>query len=166
MAVSTHERIVEVLRASGVRFEIHRHQVAPTVAEARAKLRFPFEQFLKTVAFRLKSGAEGDGWVLVALRGQDRVDYRKLADALGVRRGDLIGPSPEEILDGLGLPFGGVGPIPSSEGTRVVFDTAALELGTVFCGVGSDEHTLEIGVHDLVAVTAGLVATVAQPAAD
>ena len=166
MAVSTDERIVELLRASGVRFELHRHEVAPTVAEARAKLPFPFEQFLKTVAFRLKGGVVGDGWVLVALRGQDRVDYRKLADALGVRRGDLARPSPEEILDGLGLPFGGVGPIPPNDATRVVFDTAALDLGTVFCGVGSDEHTLEIDVRDLVVVTAGLVAPVARPAAD
>ncbi len=162
MTHSTHERIVGLLRARGVRFEVHRHEAAPTVAEAQAKLPFPFEQFLKTVAFRLKDGADPGGWVLVALRGRDRVDYRKLADALGVRRGDLARPSPEEIQDGLGLPFGGVGPIPPTDAARVVFDAAALELGTVYCGVGSDEHTLEIDVRDLVAVTGGLVAPVAQ----
>ncbi len=170
--VNAHERTVELLRARGVHFAIHRHAAAPTVAEARATLPFPFEQFLKTVVFRVKdgAGAGGDpsggagGWVLVALRGQDRVDYRKLAAALGVRRGDLVRPSPEEIMTGLGLPFGGIGPIPPNNAARVVFDAAALDLGTVYCGVGSDEHTLEIDVHDLAAVTGGLVAPVSQAA--
>ncbi len=157
-----HEHLIALLRRRGVPFRVHSHEVAPTVEEARAKLPFPFEQFLKTVAFRLKDGTGPGGWVLVALRGRDRVDYRKLADALGVRRGDLARPSPEEILDGLGLPFGGVGPTPPNDAAQVVFDSAALELGTVYCGVGSDEHTLEIDVHDLVAVTGGLVAPVAQ----
>ena len=115
----------------------------------------------ETVAFRLKDGP-GGGWVLVALRGGDRVDYRELADALGVRRGDLVRPSPEEILADLGLPFGGVGPLPPNDATRVVFDAAALDLGMVYCGVGSDEHTLEIDVRDLVAVTDGLVAPVSR----
>ena len=160
--MSAHEHILELLRARGVRFRIHRHEIAPTVAEAQARLPFPFEQFLKTVAFRLKDGTGPGGWVLVALRGRDRVDYRKLADALGVRRGDLARPTPEEILDDLGLPFGGVGPIPPNDAAQVVFDAAALELGTVYCGVGSDEHTLEVDVRDLVALTDGLVASVSQ----
>jgi len=160
--MSAYESIVGLLRARGVRYQVHRHEAAPTVAEAQARLSFPFEQFLKTVAFRLKDGAGPVRWVLVALRGQDRVDYRKLAEALGVRRGDFARPTPEEILDGLGLPFGGVGPIPPTDAAHVVFDAAALELGTVYCGVGSDEHTLEIDVRDLVAVTGGLIAPVAQ----
>lgn len=161
--MSTHQHLVALLTRRGVPFRVHRHEVAPTVAEARAKLPFPFEQFLKTVAFRLKGdGAADGGWVLVALRGQDRVDYRKLADALGVRRGDLVRPTPEEIAASLGLPFGGVGPIPPNDTARAVFDAAALALGTVYCGVGSEEHTLEIDVGDLVAVSGGTVAPIAQ----
>jgi Cys-tRNA(Pro)/Cys-tRNA(Cys) deacylase len=168
---TAHVRLVARLERSGARFAIHEHAAAPTVAEAQARLPFPLDRFLKTVAFRLggrdagapgPDGTAGAGWVLVALRGVDRVDFRKLADALGVRRGDLARPSPDEIRAELGLPFGGVGPIPPIDGIRVLFDAAALDLGTVYCGVGSDTRTLEIDVRDLVAVSGGAAASVAQ----
>jgi len=76
------ERIVERLTARGVPFTIHEHVPARTVADALERLPFSPDAYLKTVAFRLKAG----GWVLATLRGADRVEYRRLAAALGVPR--------------------------------------------------------------------------------
>jgi Cys-tRNA(Pro)/Cys-tRNA(Cys) deacylase len=86
-----YEATIALLTARGVPFTIHEHVISRTFAEAEAQLPFPLERLLKTVAFKLKAG----GWVLAALRGQDRVDYRKLALATGVKRADLAGSVPE-----------------------------------------------------------------------
>src|SRR5436853_5562156 len=105
---SAYDSIIRRLAAAGVAFTIHEHPAATTVADAEARLPFPPAQFLKTVVFRVRDG----DWVLVALRGADQVDYRKLAAALGVKRGDLFRAAPEEVEAALGFQIGGVGPIP------------------------------------------------------
>ena len=79
-------QIVGLLTGRGVRFRVHEHVVSRTVADAVALLPFPAEQYLKTVVFRVKGG----DWVLVACRGEDRVDYKKVAAACGVRRDRVV----------------------------------------------------------------------------
>jgi Cys-tRNA(Pro)/Cys-tRNA(Cys) deacylase len=156
------ERIVERLTARGVPFTIHEHVPARTVADALERLPFSPDAYLKTVAFRLKAG----GWVLAALRGADRVDYRGLAAALGVGRRDLHQMTPDEVAADLAYPLGGVGPVPPNERTRTVFDALAVEqLDTVYCGAGREDRTLEAQIADLVAACDGLVAPIAQPPA-
>ena len=154
------EQIAERLAAHGVAFTIHEHVVARTVADALERLPFSPDAYLKTVAFRLKAG----GWVLAALRGVDRVDYRGLAAALGVGRRELHQLTSDEVAADLGYPIGGVGPVPTNEQTRTVFDALAVgRLDTVYCGAGRPDRTLEVGLADLIAACDGLVAPIAQP---
>jgi Cys-tRNA(Pro)/Cys-tRNA(Cys) deacylase len=154
------EQIVARLTSRGVAFTIHEHVVARTVADALERLPFSPDAYLKTVAFRLKAG----GWVLAALRGADRVDYRGLAAALGVGRRDLHQMTPDEVAADLEYPIGGVGPVPPNERTRTIFDTLAVaELETVYCGAGRPDRTLEVRLPDLIAACDGLVAPIAQP---
>jgi Cys-tRNA(Pro)/Cys-tRNA(Cys) deacylase len=158
--LSATEQIVERLTSRGVAFTIHEHVVARTVADALERLPFSPDAYLKTVAFRLKAG----GWVLAALRGADRVDYRGLAAALGVGRRDLHQMTPDEILTDLGYPLGGVGPVPTNAQTRTVFDSVAVEqLDTVYCGAGQPDRTLEARIADLIVACDGLTAPIAQP---
>ena len=159
---SAAERVVEHLTARGAPFTIHEHVEARTVADALERLPFAPDAYLKTVAFRLKAG----GWVLAALRGADRVDYRGLAAALGVSRRDLHQMTPDEVAADLGYPLGGVGPVPTNAQTRTVFDALAVqELDTVFCGAGRPDRTLEARIADLIAACDGQTAPIAQPPA-
>src|SRR6185295_1170256 len=126
-------QIAERLASRGVACTIHEHVVARTVADALERLPFSPDAYLKTVAFRLKAG----GWVLAALRGADRVEYRRLAAALGVGRRDLHQMTPDEVAADLGYPIGGVGPVPPNDQTRTIFDALAVEqLDVVYCGAG------------------------------
>jgi Cys-tRNA(Pro)/Cys-tRNA(Cys) deacylase len=160
--LSATEQIVERLTSRGVAFTIHEHVVARTVADALERLPFSPDAYLKTVAFRLKAG----GWVLAALRGADRVDYRGLATALGVGRRDLHQMTPDEVTADLGYPLGGVSPVPTNGQTRTIFDAVAVEaLDTVFCGAGRPDRALEARVADLILACDGLIAQIAQPAA-
>lgn len=151
------ERIEALLKQRGVAFRTHEHEVVRTVAEAAQRLPFPVERFLKTIAFRTRDG----DWLLAALRGLDRLDYRALAVAAGVKRADLLQPSPEEVRTALGYESGGICPISLRDDATAFVDEAALTLGSVYCGGGRAGCTLEIEVRDLVQATGARVARIA-----
>ncbi len=158
---SVEGRIVGLLTAHGVRFRVHEHPVSRTVEDAKARLPFPLEQLLKTVVFRVKNGT----WLLVACKGQDRVDYRKLAEAAGARRADIVQPAPDEVEAALGYVIGGVAPFPPNAETRTIVDAgAAATMETVYCGIGRNDRTLEVGIADVIAVSGALVAPIVQEA--
>jgi Cys-tRNA(Pro)/Cys-tRNA(Cys) deacylase len=144
----SHEDLIRLLQAQAVPFTIHEHQPVKTVAEAEAGLPFPVDRYLKTLAFRVN----GSHWVLAALKGRDRIDYRRLADALGVPRGDIQGAAPNEVESDLGYESGAVSPIPPRAGVETLFDADALTMDSVFCGSGRIDRTLEIRMEHLLKV--------------
>ncbi len=148
--------LTELLESYGVAYTLHAHAPLLTVRDIEGAVGFPREQWVKALAFRIK----GDGWVLVALQAYTRLDYRKLADALGVRRGHLEQPSPEELMLEMGYEAGGVAPIPAHPGVRIVYDTPVTTLPTAYCGTGRNDLTLEIAMADLLRVVKPLVAEV------
>lgn len=71
--------------------------------------------------------------------------------------------TPDEVADDLGYPVGGVGPVPSNDRTRTIFDARAVaELDVVYCGAGRPDRTLEVRLADLLKACDGLVAPIAQ----
>jgi prolyl-tRNA editing enzyme YbaK/EbsC (Cys-tRNA(Pro) deacylase) len=151
--------IARLLARHGVAFTLHRHEPARTSAEM-ARLSFPRERWLKTVAFRRQRS--GEGWVLAALRHDAAIDYRALADAVGAARRDLTLAPPEAVMDAFGWEAGGVCPLPLAPGVAVVFDAAWPPEATVYCGAGRSDHTLEIRLADLIAVGDGRVRSIAK----
>jgi Cys-tRNA(Pro)/Cys-tRNA(Cys) deacylase len=149
----TYEAIIALLTARGISFTIHEHVPSQTFADAMERLSFPAERLLKTIAFKTKAG----GYILAAVRGSDRIDYRKLAAASGTRRTDVMRLTPEEVADVFGVEVGSVGPITLNERVTVFFDTQVPVNETVFCGIGRDDRTLEIYLKDLVQITDGQI---------
>lgn len=155
---SPFEHIVAALDAAGAPYAIHAHAPSVTIADADAHLDFPVERLLKTIAFRTKRG----GWVLAGLCGYVQVDYKRLAEALGVNRTQLMRLELHELEAELGYEIGGVAPFAPNDQTRVVIDTATLRHATIFCGTGRRDRTLEIAPTDLVRVTAAQVALLSK----
>jgi Cys-tRNA(Pro)/Cys-tRNA(Cys) deacylase len=156
--IEMYETLLVLLHERGTSFTIHEHAASHTYAEAMANLSFPAERLLKTVAFRLRSGET----VLVALRGQDRVDYRRLAEALNTKRTDISSLSPDEVLAALGIEPGAVAPIPLNAWTQVLFDSGVTRSETIFTGIGRTDRTLEIMLDELVPITGGRIAPIAR----
>jgi len=148
-----YEAIVTLLTTHSVPFTIHEHAPSYTVADAEERSLFPLERLLKTIAFKIKAG----GNILAAVRGPDRIDYPKLATAVGTKRADVVRLTPEEVAAVFGVEVGSVGPIPLQEGVKVFFDTQVPTDKTVFCGIGRADRTLEIQLADLVQITHGQV---------
>lgn len=136
------------LRERQVPHRVHAHMPIGGYESAKALLPFDPAAMVKGLAFRLPDGA----CAIVALQAADRADYRKIADALGVRRADLQLASAEDIAAQLGMVPGGVAPVPVG-GARLLVDRAVAELGTVFCGSGRNDATLEIDAHALLRAT-------------
>lgn len=151
-----YEAIVTLLTAHNVPFTIHEHTPSYTVADAQERLLFPLERLLKTVAFKVKAR----GYVLAAVRGPDRIDYRKLAAACGTNRTHVVRLTPEEVAEVFGVEVGSVSPIASperEERVEVFFDNRVPTHETVFCGIGRPDRTLEIHLMDLVRITRGQI---------
>lgn len=151
------ERIPGILTAACVPHRLHDHAPVRTGAEAQALLGFPEADDLKTVAFRA-----GERWVLVSVFATGRVDYKKLATALGVKRDALRLPAPEDVERELGYTIGGVAPFPPDESVTVLFDDAITEHEMMYCGAGRPGRTLEIAPADLLAVSGGRIADIAK----
>jgi Cys-tRNA(Pro)/Cys-tRNA(Cys) deacylase len=147
-----------ILRDAGIPFALHEHTPVATVAEILVVLPFPAEEHVKTLAF----AADG-GVVLAALRGSDRLQFGRLARALGVGRDRIAPLSPERVRVELGLEPGGVCPLVDRDDVNVLVDRRVLDLPRVFCGSGRNDATLELAPADLVAASR---ATVTELAAD
>lgn len=148
-----YEAIVSLLTTRSVPFTIHEHIPSYTVADAEAHLLFPLERLLKTIAFKTRSGS----YVLAAVRGPDRIDYRKLAAACGTKRTDIFRLTPEEVVQAFGVEVGSVSPVLLQDGVQVFFDAQVPVDETVFCGIGRPDRTLEIQLADLAQISAGRI---------
>jgi Cys-tRNA(Pro)/Cys-tRNA(Cys) deacylase len=148
---------VDILRAHDVPFRVHDHVPVSTVAEILEALPFPADEHVKTLAFDA-----GGRIALAGVRGGDRIQYGKLARALGVAR-DRIAPLPaDRVRDELGLEPGGVCPIVRRDDVEVLVDPRVLALGRVFCGSGRADATLELDPADLVRASAARVVDLAR----
>lgn len=144
-----YEKVIAMLDAGGCPYTIHAHPPVGTIEEARQKVEHLTRNLLKTVVFRIRSGQ----WILAAVQGFDRIDYRKLAEALRVKRTDLRSVSPREVEEDLGFEVGGVGPFPIREDVEVILDQGLLGLDSIFCGSGVNTRTVEIRLADLLKAT-------------
>ncbi|MCP4422753.1 MAG: YbaK/EbsC family protein [Chloroflexi bacterium] len=152
------ENILILLKNHAVDYKLHEHEPVRTVAEVEAKLPFLLDKMLKTIAFRVKDGR----FVLAGLRGHDRIDYRKLAAALGVNRRAVASMSPQAVKAELGFEVGGVGPFALQPNVTVLLDTQLAALGIVYCGSGKNSITFAIEFTDLLRVSGGQVVGLAK----
>ncbi len=146
----------EILRDAGIDFRVHEHPPVATVAEILEALPFPADEHVKTLAFDT-----GNGIALAALRGGDRLQFGKLARALGVGRDRLTPLTPNRVREELGLEPGGVCPLVARDDVVVLVDCRVLVLPRAFCGSGRNDVTLELAPADLVAASRATVADIA-----
>jgi Cys-tRNA(Pro)/Cys-tRNA(Cys) deacylase len=152
-------KIQELLGASGVAFRLHPHQNLVTFEDAKAALPFDPAAMVKALVFRLPDAR----YAIIGMRAADRADYKKIADALSVRRADLRAATADEVATDLDMQPGGIMPMPVN-GALVLFDRAVGELGTIYCGTGRNNLTLEIMAADLIRVSGGRLAELTKAA--
>ncbi len=108
----------------------------PTVPAAAAALGINTDQIVKSILFLLNGEP-----LLVIANGTARVDYKKLADYLGVSRRRVKLATAEQVLDIAGFMVGTVPPFGHKRPFRTVVETAVYDQTTVYGG-GGDIHAL------------------------
>lgn len=133
-------------------FEVHSHAPVVSFSDARHLLPFDPEAMVKSLAFRLP----GDRYAIAAMQAPERADYKKIADALGVRRADLQMATDTELAQFLAMVPGGVAPLPINE-AQVVIDSGVTAMETIYCGTGRNDSTLQIRSAELLRVSRGVL---------
>jgi Cys-tRNA(Pro)/Cys-tRNA(Cys) deacylase len=144
----SYDTILKLLNNYNANYAIHEHEPMRTAEDIRRIGLFPIEQCLKSVPFQIKNG----GWVLATLLAEDTVDYKKLASATGVKRDNLVRPSPEAMQAAFDVEPGSVSPFPTLPDTLVFMDEKAASLSRVYCGIGIVGRTLEIAPSEVLRI--------------
>jgi Cys-tRNA(Pro) deacylase len=150
-------RLRRFLCRAGVDAEIVNPGTAtPTVELAAAALGVRPAQIIKSLLFCDRK----DGAVLVIVRGDRRIDRRKLAEVSGLRGLELAKPHVVESLTGYRV--GGVPPVGHVHCVPTILDRAVLDTDLVYGGGGTDDSLLRIEPEEIKRLTDALVADVCE----
>lgn len=114
-----------------------------TVELAALALGVEGARIAKTLSFKNK---EGDGCILILAAGDARIDNRKFKDKFAMK---AKMPTPDEVLEMVGHPVGGVCPFGCNEGIPVYLDESLRRFTTVFPAVGSASSAIELNLEEL-----------------
>lgn len=115
---------------------LHLTADTPTVADAARVMGVQPEQIIKSVLFLADEQP-----VLVIGNGLNRINYKKLADHLGVSRRRVKTADSDEVLTITGYVAGSVPPFGHVQPLRTILDTAVLEQTDIYGG-GGEIHAL------------------------
>ena len=155
---SSVDRVREALLAAGHDDTVTEFPAGTrTAADAAAAVGCTVAQIAKSIVFRA-----GDRAVVVIASGANRVDARKVAEALGVavRRADA-----EFVRDRTGFAIGGVAPVGHLAPPLLLFDHDLLALHPIYAAAGSPSHVFSTEAETLVRITGAPVADIRQDGA-
>jgi Cys-tRNA(Pro) deacylase len=153
------DRVRAALAASGLaHVEVREFaESTATAAAAAAALGTQVERIVKSLVF-----LAGDDAVLVLASGPNRVDTHKVAALLGTKIGRA---NAEQVRQTTGFAIGGVPPLGHPTALRTFVDADLLQYDRLWAAAGTPNTVFAIGPADLVRVTSGEVADIAQSGA-
>ncbi len=112
-----------------------------TVELAALALGVEGARIAKTLSFK-----KDDSCILILAAGDARIDNRKFKDKFHMK---AKMPSPDEVLELVGHPVGGVCPFGINDGIDVYLDESLKRFTTVFPAVGSGNSAIELNLDEL-----------------
>ena len=116
-------------------------QSSATVELAALALGVEGARIAKTLSFK-----KDESCILILAAGDARIDNRKFKDYFHMK---AKMPTPEEVLELVGHPVGGVCPFGINDGVEVYLDESLKRFETVFPAVGSDNSAIELNLEEL-----------------
>ncbi len=95
----------------------------------------------KTLSFKLDSGC-----ILIVAAGDARIDNHKFKEQFHKK---ATMPSPDEVLEQIGHPVGGVCPFGINDGVAVYLDQSLKRFATVFPAAGTANSAIELAIDEL-----------------
>lgn len=145
----------EGLRARVLRMPANTHTAADAARALGTDLAHIAKSLLAHLADGPKSGPAAGRFVLCILRGDTRLDRRKLCRAAGAKRMTLA--TADEVLAVTGYPVGAVPPFPLATEVPVYIDRNVPAIDVVYCGGGEVDALVEVSTAELVRASRGRI---------
>lgn len=156
----TSRTVREFIEARGLRAQVRPMPASTHTAEDAARaLGTNLAHIAKSLLAHLSDGR----LVLCILRGDQRLDRRKLCRAARARQMSLA--KADEVLAVTGYPVGAVPPFPLATAVPAYIDPRVLEVDLVYCGGGDVDALLEVPTAELARVTSAEVVDLAMESA-
>lgn len=137
------ERGRAYFRALGLEDRVQEFEVSSATVELAAlALGVEGARIAKTLSFKTAEG----GCMLILAAGDARIDNPKFKAKFHLKAKML---TPEEVLEMVGHPVGGVCPFGINEGVAVYLDESLKRFETVFPAVGSGNSAIELNLDEL-----------------
>ncbi len=150
------ERVAVFYREAGAEARLEELATGTHTAQAAAKaIGCTLEQVVKSLVFYC-----GQRTVLALLPGDRRADPTKIAAAAGADEARVA--RPDEVLGITGFAPGAVSPVPVPAGALVLVERTIVSAPVVWVGGGSERHMVMLAPLELVRVTRGTLADIAQ----
>ena len=151
------QRVQEVLAERGVRAQVRElPDSTHTAREAAAAIGCEVAQIAKSLVFRRLGD---DQPLLVIASGANRVDERALGEVAG---GPVAKADADFVRARVGFSIGGVPPVGHPKPLPTFVDEDLLALATIWAAAGTAHAVVPLTPDELVAVTAGRVASLKQ----
>lgn len=161
MKPATHRTALRVQGVLGPRFEVMEFEVSTrSAAEAAAAIGCTVGQIAKSLVFR---ATLSDRAVIVITSGTNRVHESLIATQLGesIERANAA-----LVRDRTGFAIGGVPPIGHSEPVLIIIDEDLRSFDEIWAAGGTPNAVFRLTFDDLVQLTGGTVARVAEPVSE
>jgi len=144
----TSATVQEFAAANGLRARVlAMPQDTHTAEDAARALGTDLAHIAKSLLAHLSDG----GFVLCILRGDQRLDRKKLCRAAGAKHMSLA--KADDVLRVTGYPVGAVPPFPLKSEVPAYMDPQVLEVDMVYCGGGDVDALLEVPTEELARIT-------------
>lgn len=153
-----HQKVMHMLETGGFPYTVHTHPKVCTIDDAERLVPHLTHNLIKTVVFRIKDSH----WILAAVNGHARIDYKRLARAFGVNRKLIRAVSPDTVEEQLGFEIGGTGPFPIMDTIKIIMDESLAGVGAIFCGSGKNTVTIEMDITDLTRLISPIITKITK----
>ena len=132
----------EYFRTLGIEDRVREFEVSSATVDLAAQaVGVEGARIAKTLSFWV-----GEQPILILCAGDNKIDNRKYKDKFHVKAKML---TPEECIEVVGHPVGGVCPFGINDGIDVYLDESMKRFETVFPAVGSGNSAIELNLEEL-----------------
>ena len=150
-------RVQVLLREAGLEAEVVEFaETTRSAAEAASQIGCSLAQIAKSLVFRGKASSRP---VLVIASGANRVDEKAVEGLLGEKIGKA---DADFVRDKTGYAIGGVAPLGHAAKPATFIDEDLLALGVIWAAAGTPFSVFRLTPAELVRLTGGEVARIAQ----
>lgn len=142
-----------------IEYKVVHHKPIQTIDDVAKSLGVSADLLVKVMIF-----AQGgqDSFVVAALQGSSRVDWKKLAQTLGVTRSSISLVASDKIEGITGSKLGALKPFGYDSRFKIIFDRQVIENKVVFCSAGTNTDSLVLRSRDLLEISRGKLGRISQ----